>query len=480
MSEIELGKAGTDLRRNAIGVSHIVFFVVAAAAPLTAVVGASPAAFAFGNGPGVPATYLLVGALYLLFSVGFTAMSRFIGSAGGFYPYIAAGLSRPAGVAGAFIAIATYIAVELAVFGLFGFFVNDIVKASGGPDIPWWLYACLLAALIYVCGRRNIEFSGRVLGYCMIAEIVILALFSLRVLLSGGGPEGIAVAPFGPSAVFAPGMGVSLVFVVASFIGFEATAIFGEEARDPKRTIARATYLAVIIIAVFYAFVTWAVALHYGPSKIAAEATANTATLYLTAVRAMLGGPAGIALNALLITSLFACALSFHNTINRYFYSLGRERLAWSGFARTHGTHQSPYMAGAVQTVMMIALILAFALAGQDPYAVVFAWMGAFASVGILLLQAMVCLAVIGFFRNDTRDVGIWHRVVAPGVSMAGLLVCLVLMVINLPLVSGSESPIVESFPVILALIGIAGATLAVWLKTRKPDVYANLGRAFA
>lgn len=90
MSEIELGKAGTDLRRNAIGVSHIVFFVVAAAAPLTAVVGASPAAFAFGNGPGVPATYLLVGVLYLLFSVGFTAMSRFIGSAGGFYPYIAA------------------------------------------------------------------------------------------------------------------------------------------------------------------------------------------------------------------------------------------------------------------------------------------------------------------------------------------------------------------------------------------------------
>jgi amino acid transporter len=137
-------------------------------------------------------------------------------------------------------------------------------------------------------------------------------------------------------------------------------------------------------------------------------------------------------------------------------------------------------MAGAVQTVMMIVLILAFALAGQDPYAVVFAWMGAFASVGILLLQTMVCLAVIGFFRNDARDVGIWHRIVAPGVSMAGLLVCLVLMVINLPLVSGSESPIVESFPVILALIGFAGAALAVWLKARRPDVYANLGRAFA
>ncbi|HAE50978.1 MAG TPA: amino acid permease, partial [Tistrella mobilis] len=80
------------LRRDAVGVSHIVFFVLAAAAPLTAVVGASPAAFAFGNGAGVPGTYLLVGALYLLFAAGFTAMNRFVGSAGGFYPFIAAGL----------------------------------------------------------------------------------------------------------------------------------------------------------------------------------------------------------------------------------------------------------------------------------------------------------------------------------------------------------------------------------------------------
>jgi len=218
MPTLESGGVGTELRRDAIGVTHIVFFVVAAAAPLTAVVGASPAAFAFGNGPGVPAMYLLIGTLYLAFSVGFTAMSRFVGSAGGFYPYVAAGLGRPMGIAGACVAVATYIATELAVFGLFGFFLNDIVKTSSGPDLAWWIYACLLAVAVYVCGRRNIEFSGRVLGYCMIAEIAILALLSVRVLLADGGPEGITFAPFGPSAIFAPGMGVALVFVVSSFI----------------------------------------------------------------------------------------------------------------------------------------------------------------------------------------------------------------------------------------------------------------------
>ena len=78
------GQSPNKLRRDAVGVAHVVFFVVAAAAPLTAVVGVTPAAFAFGNGPGVPGTFLLVGVLYLLFSVGFTTMNRFVASAGGF------------------------------------------------------------------------------------------------------------------------------------------------------------------------------------------------------------------------------------------------------------------------------------------------------------------------------------------------------------------------------------------------------------
>ena len=44
------------LRKDALGVPQIVFFVIAAAAPLTAVVGVTPAAFMLGNGPGVPLT----------------------------------------------------------------------------------------------------------------------------------------------------------------------------------------------------------------------------------------------------------------------------------------------------------------------------------------------------------------------------------------------------------------------------------------
>src|SRR5579872_4637011 len=112
------------LRKDALGVPHIVFFVVAAAAPLTAVVGVTPASFSLGNGPGVPLTFLLVGVLYLLFSAGFTAMSGFVGSCGGFYSYIVAGLGPVAGVAGAMIALATYATLEVGLCGMFGFFLD--------------------------------------------------------------------------------------------------------------------------------------------------------------------------------------------------------------------------------------------------------------------------------------------------------------------------------------------------------------------
>lgn len=468
------------LRRDAVGVAHVVFFVVAAAAPLTAVVGVTPAAFAFGNGPGVPGTFLLVGVLYLLFSVGFTTMSRFVGSAGGFYPYISAGLGRPLGVAGALIALATYNAIDIATYGMFGFFANATVTSYGGPEIAWWIYAFGLGIAVYLCGMRNIAFSGKVLGFCMIAEIAILLLLGIAILIHGGVSEPIGVAQFGPSAIFSSGFSVALVFVVSAFIGVEATVIFGEEARDPARTIPRATYTAVLLIGLFYAFSTWVISVYYGASNIHAEATNNTATLYLHAVERLLGPVMALVMNLLLLTSLFACALSFHSTINRYFFAIGREGLAWSGFAKTHHLHESPHVAGAVQTLLAFAATAGFALSAQDPYAVLFAWMGTFASLGILVIQVMVSIAVIMFFRKNPQEgVGVWHRLVAPILSAAGLGACLVLMASNLSLVSGSDSRVVRSFPSVLALIGAIGFVFAIWVKSRRPEVYAKLGRAF-
>ncbi|MEC8983537.1 MAG: amino acid permease, partial [Actinomycetota bacterium] len=84
-------------------------------------------------------------------------------------------------------------------------------------------------------------------------ETGIILLLDVGILSNSPTPiSDFSLEPFAPSAVFAGAIGVALMFAHASFIGFEGTAIYGEEAKDPKRTVPRATYTAVIFMGAFY------------------------------------------------------------------------------------------------------------------------------------------------------------------------------------------------------------------------------------
>ena len=67
---------GHALKRGRIGVIGIVFFVVAASAPLIGMTGAVPVAMVLGNGAAVPGAYLAVGLTLLLFTVGYAARPK--------------------------------------------------------------------------------------------------------------------------------------------------------------------------------------------------------------------------------------------------------------------------------------------------------------------------------------------------------------------------------------------------------------------
>ena len=53
----------------------VAFFVISAAAPLTAMAGGAPVAMLLGNGPGIPLAYVVVSVILLIFAVGYTAMA---------------------------------------------------------------------------------------------------------------------------------------------------------------------------------------------------------------------------------------------------------------------------------------------------------------------------------------------------------------------------------------------------------------------
>src|SRR5688500_19601307 len=138
------------LARNRLGVTGIVFFVVAAAAPLVGMTGAVPVAIVLGNGAGAPGAYLAVGLVLLLFSVGYAAMSHQVTNTGAFFAYVGRGLGIGPGVGSAFASLVAYVGVQLAVYGFFGAVMAGAMNDQFGLDLPWWAWALLAWAVVLV------------------------------------------------------------------------------------------------------------------------------------------------------------------------------------------------------------------------------------------------------------------------------------------------------------------------------------------
>jgi amino acid transporter len=464
------------LRKDALGMLSIVFLVIATNGPLTALVGAVPVSLSMGNGIGVPGTFVIAGLIYLLFSVGYAAMSRYVKNAGAFYAYIATGLGRPAGVGGAFLALLAYNAMQLACYAMVGFFLSQALESSLGLAVPWWGSAIVVALVVHYFGYRNVEFSGKFLCLLMACEIAIILIFDVAVAIKGG-PQGFSAAPFSPSHVFTAGFGPSLVFVVGSYMGFETTAIYAEEARDPGKAIPRATYCAITIIMCLYAVSVWMIITAYGPVAALAQAEKDPGNMWFLMTSKVVGSWAAQTMSVLMITSLLAALISFHNTISRYFFSLAREGVVWKGLSRTHATQQTPYVASTVQTVCALIVLGVCAIKNIDPLLGVLPWASVVASVGIVAVQGFASLAVLGFFWKNNRGVRVWQRVVAPALASLGLFFCLWQIIVHVDVLSGSDSPVARLVPWATLAVAVAGAMFAVWLRTARPTLYANLGR---
>ncbi|MGW0576612.1 APC family permease [Streptomyces sp. NPDC002920] len=446
------------LKPNSLGVLGILFFVLSAQAPLTGIAGALPIAIVIGNGAGAPAAYVAVGVVILLFSIGFVAMSRHVVDAGAFYTYIGKGLGRPTGSGSAGVALFAYCAVQAAMYGLYGATVSGLVEHYADVHVAWWVWTLVTMVIVQVLGAAGIEMGAKVLAVFVLAEFSILTVFALVTFFKGGGPEGLGFGDtFSPHAALQGAPGVAMMFAVASMFGFEGTAIYGEEAREPAKTVPRATYLSVAVITCFYAFASWMLVSAHGASNATAEAgkaleSGDATTFVFAPVSAQFGAWAGDVLPILLTTSLFAGILAFHNSANRYLFSMGRERLLPHGLTALNRRH-SPWLAGTVQTVISVALVIPFALLGKDPVLTLFSWFSGVAVLGIMLLYFLTSVSVVVYFRRSRADTRPWNTLIAPVLGALGII--------------GAIWLIVENFT---TLIG-GDQTTAVWLQLTVPAV---------
>ncbi|MET9057814.1 APC family permease [Streptomyces antibioticus] len=468
----EAARPAATLKRNALGVLGILFFVLSAQAPLTGIAGAVPIAVAVGNGPGAPAAYALAGAVILLFSVGFVAMGRHVVNAGAFYTYIGKGLGRTAGSGSAAVALFAYCTVQAAMYGLYGFTVAGLVEHYAGVHVAWWVWSLVTMAAVQILGAAGIELGAKVLAVFVLAEFSILLVFALVTLVKGGGPEGLAFTDtFSPGAALQGAPGVALMFAVASMFGFEATAIYGEEAREPHRTVPRATYLSVAVVTGFFAFTSWMLISSYGPSKATAAAgdalAGGDSTVFVFGpIADQFGGWVNDVLPVLLATSLFAGILAFHNSANRYLFSLSREGLLPARLRAVNSRH-APWAAGLVQTAIAAVLVVPFAVTGKDPVLTLFSWFSGVGVLACMLLYFLTSVSVIVFFRRERLDTRPWNTLIAPALGALGIAAVIWVVLANFTTLIGGDSTTATWLVLAVPAVLLLGATAARLVRAR-------------
>ncbi|WP_396641516.1 APC family permease [Microbacterium sp.] len=473
--------------KGSLGVTAIVFMVVAAASPLTVIGGASPLGILIGNGVGFPALYAISAVILVLFSVGLATMTRHVPKPGAFFTYVGYGLGRSTGLASAWIAMLTYTTIQIAVYGYIGYILSVTIQSLGGPLLPWWLYSLGVIALVGILGYRHIDLSSKVLGVLLIAEVGIVLLLVAAVMFTGG-EDGLSLAPFEPANIVSGSPGVGLMFAIAAFIGFEATAIFRDEARDPNKTIPRATYAAVIGIGLFYTLASWALVMAWGPDGVIDVIAEDPGTFIITTMGRYLGVAGEIGVNILLITAMFACVLSFHNVVTRYQHSMANAGVLPDRLGSVHAKHLSPHVSSLVQTVTAVVLIGVFAALNLDPVLQVFTWFAGVATLAIAILMAITSMAVIVYFAKTRKDRRPWNTIIAPALGLLGLLASAVLIAAYFPImvgdVDGEGTPVFGGVSwflfALIALFPALGYFQAWWIKKSRPAAYAKLTDSIA
>ncbi|RMM50030.1 APC family permease [Pseudomonas corrugata] len=470
--------SSTELKRGALGVGFIIFFVVSAASPLSVIAGGFPIGIMLGNGAGTPALLILALLVLLMFSVGYTTMSRHVTNAGGFYAFTSRGLGGLAGGAAGVLAMFAYNILQVGLYGMFGGVVSGTMASVFGLELPWWAYSLMAMASVAILGYRKIDLSARVLSVIVIAEY--LAILSLDfAILSTGGDSGVNLDAFDRSHVFSGTPSIGLLFCFAAFIGFEATTIYGEEARNPQRTIPIATYCSVLLIGGFYALSVWSMVVGVGADKIVPmlQALQDPTTFIYGMSDHFVGPHLTQIIRVLFMVSIYAGLLAFHNAAARYFYAIGRDGLLPRQLGTTHRVHQSPHMGSALQSLISAVVVLIFAAMDADPILQLFAWLSNLATLCVILLMALTSAAVFAFSRSHPElRLGLWRGGIFPALSCLVLLAVLIIAVLHFDVLTGASQTLSYGLCAIIPAALLAGVFLAARLRKSAPERYLALG----
>lgn len=472
------------LRADRIGTPGLLLSVLAASAPLMVVAGVMATTYQVMGIVGQPLLFVILGVVMTLFSIGYAEMSRHVHNAGAFYASIARGLGGTVGAGASFVALAAYSALQVGIYGIFGFEVAALLDRHLGLTVPWWPPALLGVLLVGALGALKIDLNAKVLGVLLVLEVALIVVCDLA-FAADPGPQGLSLRAFDPATLGGAGLGTALCFAVAAFVGFEQAPVYAEETSRPQTVVARVMFLAVGFVAVFFALSSWLVGVAAGPDRVVATAAEHGPGLLFQLTGPRLGTVFTDLLHLFFVTGIFASMLSFHNVVARYAFAMGREGLLPAALGRTARSSGAPALGSLLQTVAALVVVLGFTLTDDrpcgDPTTPVlrlFTWGGNVGALGVILLMATASLAVIVFFVRRGAGRAQAGRLTAAGAAALALLTVLGFAVKDFDVLAatGDGSVVSRLLPALIGAAAVIGLVHGRLLRVRRPAVHARIG----
>ncbi|GAA3573502.1 APC family permease [Amycolatopsis ultiminotia] len=432
----------------------MVFMVVAATAPLTAMASNLSLSLGLGAGEGTLGWILLIGVLLVFFTAGYIALARTVVSAGAYHVFVRHGLGPSAGGAAAFVATIAYNLACAGMIAATGYFTDQALTTYAGIDLPWAVYSVVALAVVWLLGFFGAGLASKVATVVSLLQFVLLAVLAIAVL--GRDPGQFATDGFTPGSVTSGGAALTVVFVLLSFAGYEAAATYGEECNAPGKKIKYATYLALGLLVLVFLISTWTLVAAY--DDVQAAAAPDPGAVLGGAAEHYLGRYAGGLISVTVALSFLAAAVAFHNMAARYGFALGRAGLLPRVLGRTHRVRATPHIAVGIQVAIDVLVLVPFVVGGADPLTTVFPSISGVTSLSLIFLMVSCALsAVVSSVRGTLNGAGLGTRTLSL-IACAGLLAVGALIVLNYGQVTGSSSPAVAAMPALIVLGAVAGA----------------------
>jgi APA family basic amino acid/polyamine antiporter len=304
----------------------------------------------------------------------------------------------------------------------------------GDPELIKKLLAITVILLLTLVHLRGLEFGSRVQNYLTVGKVLLIAGLVVVGFSIGRGNFGHFLQGAEPQSGLEgwKTAGLSLMWIMFAYSGWNASAYIGSEIRDPEKNLPRSLLLGTGVVMLLYIGLN-VLFVYAAPPR---EMNGVIAVGGIAASR-LFGRPAETAISTLIAFALLSSISALIILGPRVYYAMARDGNIFKFLARVHPVFRVP--SASITLQFMIASVMVM----SGTFDQILTYMG-------FCLGIFPIVAVIGLFKLRKENHGTYRMPIFPVAPLLFVFVSLAILVL-----AYLERPVESSIALLTVALGV-------------------------